>query len=242
MSMKMLGSILVAVCVVSVSAYGEYPSGLHHQGVIVVHGERFTGDGHFWFALVDRNTESFLWVNDGSAPDPPTAPVTLVVVNGIYSVRLGDTALPNMTAIPRAVFNENEDVVLRIWFYDGVNGPHWLSPDQPLTSVPYATRLPNVFVDEAGDVGIGTTEPANELSVAGSADFSGSVGIATPSPSGALDVNGAVRATTVEITGGSPIEQPLEGWGLGSGGATDVPGPGTQPGDPHRRHAGRLGR
>jgi hypothetical protein len=198
---RMLGTILVAVCVVSVPAYGEYPSQLHHQGVVAVHGERFTGDGDFQFALVDPNTGIYLWVNDGSAPNPPTDAVTLVVVNGIYSVRLGDTALPNMTAIPRAVFNEHENVVLRIWFDDAVNGIHQLTPDQPLTSVPYAQRLPNVVVDElTGNVGIGTT-----------------------SPSAALDVNGAVRGTTVEITGGSPIEQPLESWGLNEYGQTDVP-------------------
>jgi hypothetical protein len=42
----------------------------------------------------------------------------------------------------------------------------------------------------ASDVGIGTGSPANQLSVAGNADFSGSVGIGTASPSAQFDVRG----------------------------------------------------
>ena len=42
-----------------------------------------------------------------------------------------------MTVIPPSVFNDN-DVVLRVWFNDGVIGEQQLSPDQALTSVPYA--------------------------------------------------------------------------------------------------------
>ena len=42
----------------------------------------------------------------------------------------------------------------------------------------------------AGNVGIGTTSPANKLSVSGSADFSGNVGVGTASPSAKLQVGG----------------------------------------------------
>ncbi|MHC4695837.1 MAG: hypothetical protein ACYTFA_03730, partial [Planctomycetota bacterium] len=39
-----------------------------------------------------------------------------------------------------------------------------------------------------------------------------------------LDVNGAARTTTLEITGGSSVEHPLEGWGNNDDGQTEVPG------------------
>ena len=45
-----------------------------------------------------------------------------------------------------------------------------------------------VTVLGTGNVGIGTTSPANKLSVSGSADFSGSIGIGTASPSAALHI------------------------------------------------------
>jgi hypothetical protein len=45
-------------------------------------------------------------------------------------------------------------------------------------------------VAENGQVGIGTTTPANKLDVQGSADFNGSVGIGTSTPKHKLDVNG----------------------------------------------------
>lgn len=53
---------------------------------------------------------------------------------------------------------------------------------------PISTTL---FVSATGEVGIGTTAPANELSVAGSADISGALGVGTASPSNALSVAGS---------------------------------------------------
>jgi hypothetical protein len=44
--------------------------------------------------------------------------------------------------------------------------------------------------DFIGDVGIGTTSPANNLTVAGDADFTGNVGIGTTSPTNKLSVDG----------------------------------------------------
>lgn len=121
---------------------GGIPLQINHQGVIMVSGARFNGDGDFRFALVDPDDGNNVWTNDGTNVGTdltPTSAVTLTVINGIYNVALGDTGLANMTTIPSATFND-DNLVLRIWFDDGVAGVRQLTPDHKLTSVPYAYR------------------------------------------------------------------------------------------------------
>jgi hypothetical protein len=116
------------------------PPEVNHQGVVTVNGHRFNGLGDFRFALVDSDTGKNLWTNDGTNLDGtgmPADAVPIAVDRGTYSVRLGNVDLPHMTAIPTAVFSQ-ENVVLRIWFSDGTYGVQQLTPDYVLTSVPYA--------------------------------------------------------------------------------------------------------
>ncbi len=79
------------------------------------------------------------WSNSGDlAPgEVPGTSVSLPVVNGLYSVRLGDNSLPNMAAffVPEIFYTP---LYLRVWFDDGVHGLQQLTPDQPLSSAPYA--------------------------------------------------------------------------------------------------------
>ncbi|NOT01172.1 MAG: hypothetical protein HOP29_11145 [Phycisphaerales bacterium] len=207
------------------------PAILTHQGVIQINGERFNGRGAFRFVFVDEDTGSYLWVNDGSAvasPNPPINAVSLPVVNGVYQVFLGDDAQPGMTQLPPSLFQANADVVLRVWFDDlHGNGIHRLVPDLRITTAPYARRTeaadrlnipgtadPAVFVDDAGRVGIGTTDPGeplevsgrirademivadgtatDTLAVVGDAAFGGNVGIGDTTPGRRLSVNGSV--------------------------------------------------
>ncbi|MFZ0828247.1 MAG: tail fiber domain-containing protein [Verrucomicrobiia bacterium] len=79
------------------------------------------------------------WSNDGtsSAGSEPTTAVGLGVVNGLFTVALGDTTIANMTAINASIFAQ-PNLQLRIWFNDGVNGSAALSPVQNLTPAPYA--------------------------------------------------------------------------------------------------------
>ena len=120
----------------SFSTFAAIPLQINHQGVIKVDGEPFNGNGDFRFALVDPDTGNNLWTNDGSNLDSntrPTMPVNLPVINGIYNVRLGDILLSNMTTIAPTVFND-DNIVLRIWFDDGVNVVKRMTPDRVLTS------------------------------------------------------------------------------------------------------------
>ena len=99
----------------------------------------FDGAGAFKFALVNSICGTAYWSNDGTsiAGSEPNAAVSLQVTNGLYSVLLGDTTLPNMDPIPNSVFAK-ADLRLRVWFDDGANGFRLLKPDQRLSVVGHA--------------------------------------------------------------------------------------------------------
>jgi len=83
-----------------------------------------------------------LWSNDGTSVNgsEPTDAVPLNVSGGLYSVRLGNTALTNMTVPVTAAVAAGGTLSLRVWFDDLANGSQLLSPDQPLASVPWALK------------------------------------------------------------------------------------------------------
>lgn len=122
-------------------ASAAVPSLLNYQGRVIVNNVNFEGTGQFKFALVNAAGATTYWSNDGTslAGAQPTNAVSLTVTKGLYSVLLGDTTLPNMTAVPASVF-DNTDVRLRVWFNDGVSGSLLLSPDQRIASVGFAMK------------------------------------------------------------------------------------------------------
>jgi hypothetical protein len=102
---------------------------LNYQGRVIANGVAFQGTGQFKFALISSDGSTYYWKNDGStgATDPASA-VSLAVNRGLFSIRLGDTAIPNMTALDSAVL-ANAGVKLRVWFNDGVKGFQQMNPD-----------------------------------------------------------------------------------------------------------------
>ena len=112
---------------------------LNFQGRVTVDGMVFTGTGQFKFALVNADGTQSYWSNDGSssAGAQPADAVTVQVVNGNYSLHLGDT---NMDALQASVF-ANDPIFLRIWFSDGTNGFERLGTvDHQITSVAFALK------------------------------------------------------------------------------------------------------
>jgi hypothetical protein len=121
-------------------AQAAIPLTINHQGLVKAGGTPFSGNGDFRFAFVAASTGVNLWTNDGTKlgiVGTPDAAVNLPVVNGIYNVRLGDTTLAYMVAIPSSLF-DTASISLRIWFNDGTHGNQQLTPDQPVSSGAYA--------------------------------------------------------------------------------------------------------
>ena len=139
-----------SMALLSTTVYAEdIPLMIPYAGEVSVAGERFDGTGLFKFAIVNRsctivaeqNQCVTLWSNDGTSKKgaEPADAVQLVVAGGDFQVKLGDTSLSAMTAIPLTVFSP-EFTYLRTWFDDGSNGSQLLTNDRQLVSVPYAYR------------------------------------------------------------------------------------------------------
>lgn len=161
------------VLIISSSAWGEVPGTIHHQGVVMVNGARFTGEGAFRFALLDSETQMYRWVNDGSAvtaPTEPTNPVRLTVLNGVYSLALGDVSLTNMIALPPGLFVDQPSLSLRVWF-DDQNGHaiHRLTPDHRITAAPYSAQSGNADTF-GGPLGVGMIVPFYHPALAANPD------------------------------------------------------------------------
>ena len=140
---------------------GQVPQMIHFQGRISAKGHRLDDFGEFKFSLVERDGTRTFWSNDGTGRggSEPSNAVPVFVRGGMFSVNLGDAALPNMLPVSPLVFT-NEDVWLRIWFRERErkrNNPdkhtegkdkedlfELLSPDQRITAVGYAMFAANV--------------------------------------------------------------------------------------------------
>ncbi len=129
------------------AAQSQVPQAITYQGSLNAGTGPYSGVGLFKFALVNSNGTASFWSNDGSsvAGSQPNQTITNLVTRGLFSVVLGD---PDMQPVNAAIFT-NSDVRLRIWFNDGTNGFALLTPDQRLTSSPFAmttATLPNGVV------------------------------------------------------------------------------------------------
>jgi hypothetical protein len=129
------------------------------------------------------------------------------VSNGLYSVLLGDTALPNMTSIPRTVFDHSE-VQLRVWFNDGSKGSQLLTPDQRIAAVGYAFMAARVGDSFTGAL-ISTNGSQFNIAAPGGINLTttgtGSTGVAIttkfdPKGAPALSVPGGILADNVFAT------------------------------------------
>lgn len=128
------------------------PQLIGYQGRVTVDGSLFEGTGQFRFALVNGDGSATWWSNDGTsvAGSEPATAVSLPVSSGLYSVLLGDAGVGGMDILSASVF-ARDDVYLRVWFDDEVNGSVQLAPDQRIAAVGFAlmaARVEEVRLDE----------------------------------------------------------------------------------------------
>ena len=118
--------------------FAAVPLVLHFQGHIASGGVSVDGPGEFKFSLIDAGG-SISWSNSPfpAGGDQPLQSVVLTIQKGFYSVRLGDSVIPNMAPLTLSAF-QAENLKLRIWFNDGQQGFEQLTPDQPLAASAFA--------------------------------------------------------------------------------------------------------
>ena len=143
--MKRITGLLTLLLVIFIHTQAVPPT-LNYAGQVAVNGEAFNGQGLFKFALVHADGNASYWSNDGSSVggSEPQGSIQVPVNGGLYSILLGNTAIPGMSALNPAIFQQHPNLRLRVWFNDGENGFQQLSPDRAFASVPYALTAGDV--------------------------------------------------------------------------------------------------
>jgi hypothetical protein len=130
------GALLAAF---SLHAFGAAPMLIDYQGMVRLRGRAHDGSGYFKLAISDANGVN-LWTHDGSALAATNAPdgfLTNAVVDGVFSILLGDTSL-GMAVFPEDLFASG-DRYLRLWFAtNAVSEFIEMLPSQRMVSTPYA--------------------------------------------------------------------------------------------------------
>lgn len=114
---------------------------ISYQGQVIVAGSPYDGTGYFKFAIVDTGGTTSYWSNDGTSSGgggEPTAGVSLIVTDGLFSVLLGDITLTNMTEPLDAEAFAGTGCYLRVWFSADGSDYLLLDPDRRITAAPYA--------------------------------------------------------------------------------------------------------
>ena len=116
---------------------------------------------------MDGSGQFSYWSQDGTSANgsEPDGNVSVSVSGGLYSIMIGDTQIAGMGEVDEAVFQNHNDVHLRVWFSDGVNGFQQITPDRRFASVPYVPGNDGTgdasFVDSTGSGSGSTTNVQN---------------------------------------------------------------------------------
>jgi hypothetical protein len=132
--------------VVSLAVAADIPMMLNYQGYVEYDdGVPFNGKGFFKFAFVDPNGNTTYWSNDGTSATrgEPDNAVKITVTNGIFAVKLGDSDMTNMSALPTTVF-EQQNIYVRVWFSDDNITFEQLNPDTQIVSAGFAYKAQTV--------------------------------------------------------------------------------------------------
>jgi len=171
---RMLATAAIWLAFTASIAGAQTPLGSEfvYQGALRQDGASVNDTADFEFTLWDAET-------GGAAIGAVVAMDDVLVVDGVFSVELDFGVM---------AFNGDAR-----WLEVAVRTPHdpsdtqaftTLAPRQPLTATPYALQTRGIYVDDAGNVGVGTSAPTTQLDVNGAITAT------------QLNVGGAVTATT----------------------------------------------
>jgi protein-disulfide isomerase len=107
---------------------------LNYSGRISVNGAPFNGAGFFTFSI--QETNGVIWWRSGDLPfegstNLPPGALKLAVKDGVYDIRLGDTA-QGMPPLDLVTLRRAISPRLRIWFNGGTNSWRIAGEDVPL--------------------------------------------------------------------------------------------------------------
>jgi hypothetical protein len=134
-----------------------------YQGRLIDANSAADGEYDFQFKLFDDSNDPCSGNQLGSDVNKPDVDV----IDGYFTVKLD---------FGSGIFDGNA-----VWLEIGVrpgdmNDPNTytvLSPRQQITAAPYVLEVRGIFVDDACNVGIGTTNPTEKVEVAGNVKLSG---------------------------------------------------------------------
>lgn len=137
--------VLAALVILTASARAQTDTGFTYQGSLMDGGGAANGSYDIDLSLWDSSS-------GGNQIGSTVMFNGVSVENGLFTldVDFGADAFDNSAR----------------WIELSVDGVT-LSPRQLVTRVPYAIQTRGIFVDDAGEVGIGTTSPANNLEIVG---------------------------------------------------------------------------
>ncbi len=178
-------SLLIALSTVS----AETPAGtvFTYQGQLEKDGVLVTDECEFTFSLWDdpvavgpANQVGPTLTFDGVNDNPPPVEVT----DGLFTAKLDFGVV---------AFSGDAH-----WLDLGVKCPGdkvltRLNPRQPITGTPYALQTRGTFVDEMGNLGVGTATPAAKLDVAGDIKVSNSAANCDGTREGSLRYNSTAK-------------------------------------------------
>lgn len=197
------------------------PEHVLYQGEISVDGQAY--EGNLQMKLLLHNNSQSLWSHDstGDLLTEPNTAIEVEVVDGLYSVALGDNTQTNMAPLGNSILGQSE-LYLRVWIDEGSGSFSLISPDKAFQSVFYAKSMVEGHIENSSanlsSLKVGSLEFLGTTGTAGQSLISqgdGTLVWGSPSIASAQITDGSIAAadlatlSSIDIDGGSIDGTPI---------------------------------